>query len=190
MSSLPTLGELADVVRSKNAGPFHYTFDIIFSDPQLFARVLASGQVTRERFAQSYGLDPDAVQWTVYEPALGFKATIRRPFASGQPEDGDVYGCQQHGPLLAWEIALEPEPMAAPTRAQLDALAANQGIRLPDGLLAGAVAAHAQLRAELEELRQVPLSFIDLVEPATVTAWIERSGHSAPAPTPAPGRAG
>ena len=79
--------------------------------------------------------------------------------------------------------------MAAPTPEQFDALTANQGIRLPAELLAGAVAAHAQLRAELEELRQVPLSFIDLVEPATVTAWIERGGHSAPAPTPAPGRA-
>ena len=81
--------------------------------------------------------------------------------------------------------------MTAPTGAQFGALAANQGIRLPAELLAGAVAAHAQLRAELEELRRVPLSFIDLVEPATVSAWIERGGRSAAAPAPAaPGRAG
>ena len=81
--------------------------------------------------------------------------------------------------------------MAAPTPEQFDALAANQGIRLPDGLLAGAVAAHAQLRAGLEELRRVPLSFVELVEPATVTAWIERGGRSAPAPaTPAPAAPG
>ena len=78
--------------------------------------------------------------------------------------------------------------MTAPTRELFEALAANQGVRLPAELLAGAVAAHAEMRAELEELRRVPLSFIDLVEPATVTAWIERGGRSAPAP--APGRAG
>ena len=81
--------------------------------------------------------------------------------------------------------------MTAPTRAQFDALAANQGIGLPAELLAGAVAAHAQLRAELEELRRLPLSFIDLVEPATVTAWIERGGRSGPAPAaPSPAAAG
>lgn len=100
------LGELADVVRSKNAGPFHFTFDVMFADRALFERVLASGQITRERFARTYGLDPGEVEWTVYEPALGFKATIRRPAASGDPDDGDVYGCQQHAPLLDWEIEL------------------------------------------------------------------------------------
>lgn len=72
--------------------------------------------------------------------------------------------------------------MTAPTRDLFEALAANQGIHLPAELLAGAVAAHAQLRAELEELRRVPLSFIDLAEPATVTAWIERGGRSTPVP--------
>jgi Domain of unknown function (DUF4387) len=101
-----TLGEVATVVRSKNAGPFHVTFDIMFSDHDAFTRILHSGQVSRERFALTYGLRPEEVQWTTYEPGLGFKATIRRPMASGDPRDGDVYGCQQHGPLLAWEIDL------------------------------------------------------------------------------------
>ena len=100
----PRLSELAQVVRSKNAGPFHLTFDIMFADGATFERVLSSGQITRERFAETYGLAPDDVQWTVYEPAYGFKATIRRPTPSGDPADGDVYGCQQHAPLLDWEI--------------------------------------------------------------------------------------
>ena len=100
------LGEVADVVRSKNAGPFHFTFDIMFSDRETFERLLASGQLTRERFARTYGLSPGDVEWTVYEPAMGFKATIRRPVPSGNPEDGDVYGCQQHAPLLEWEVEI------------------------------------------------------------------------------------
>jgi hypothetical protein len=99
------LGDLADVVRSKNAGPFHLTFDIMLSDKDVFRWLLESNQITRERFASTYGLRPDDVQWTVCEAALGFKATIRRPFASGDPRDGDVYGCQQYAPILAWEIA-------------------------------------------------------------------------------------
>lgn len=101
-----TLGEVASVVRSKNAGPFHFTFDIMFCDQEVFTQILHSGQVSRERFAHTYGLLPEEVQWTTYEPGLGFKATIRRPVPSGDPRDGDVYGCQQHGPLLAWEIDL------------------------------------------------------------------------------------
>jgi hypothetical protein len=78
----------------------------MFSDRELFAQILKSRQISCERFAHTYGVSPDAVQWTTYEPALGFKATIRRPIPSGDPRDGDVYGCQQHGPLLAWEIEL------------------------------------------------------------------------------------
>lgn len=104
------LPEVAPVIRSKNAGPFHLTFDIMFSDPEVFRHLVDTGQITRERFARSYGLRPDEVRWTVYEPALGVKATIRRPAASGDPADGDVYGCQQHAPLLLWDVDL-PGPL-------------------------------------------------------------------------------
>jgi len=100
------LPDVAPVIRSKNAGPFHLTFDIMFADPGVFRHLVDTGQITRERFAHSYGLCPDEVRWTVYEPALGVKATIRRSFASGDPSDGDVYGCQQHAPLLLWEVDL------------------------------------------------------------------------------------
>jgi hypothetical protein len=31
------LSELADIIRSKNAGPFRITFDILFSDPHATA---------------------------------------------------------------------------------------------------------------------------------------------------------
>ncbi len=100
------LPDVAPVIRSKNAGPFHLTFDIMFSDGAVFRYLVDTGQVSRERFARSYGLRPEDVRWTVYEPALGVKATIRRSAASGDPADGDVYGCQQHAPLLLWDVDL------------------------------------------------------------------------------------
>jgi len=100
------LADVAPVIRSKNAGPFHLTFDIMFADPGVFRHLMDTGQISRERFARSYGLRPDDVRWTVYEPALGVKATIRRSSASGDPADGDVYGCQQHAPLLLWDVDL------------------------------------------------------------------------------------
>ena len=42
------LGKLARLIRSKNAGPFELTFDIMFEDPESFERVRASGALSRE----------------------------------------------------------------------------------------------------------------------------------------------
>ena len=39
-----------------------------------------------------------------YDPAVAFKITLRRPVSSGDIEDRDVYGCQQHVPLTSIEI--------------------------------------------------------------------------------------
>jgi hypothetical protein len=53
-----TLGEVASVVRSKNAGPFHFTFDIMFSDQEVFTQILRSGQASRERLRTPMDFDP------------------------------------------------------------------------------------------------------------------------------------
>ena len=38
-----TILQLATVIRSKNAGPFELTFDILFDDPEKYALVKRSG---------------------------------------------------------------------------------------------------------------------------------------------------
>ena len=43
------LGELASLIRSKNAGPFELTFDIMFDNVDSFERVKASGALSAER---------------------------------------------------------------------------------------------------------------------------------------------
>ena len=40
---MTTLGELADVMRSKNAGPFQITIDLMFNDAATYGRVRDSG---------------------------------------------------------------------------------------------------------------------------------------------------
>ena len=47
---MSTLRELADVVRSKNAGPYELTFDIMFHDEATWARVRDSGVLTDAEF--------------------------------------------------------------------------------------------------------------------------------------------
>lgn len=99
------LTSLAKVIRSKNAGPFELTLDIIFSDAYSFAKVCKSGILNASLFARLYGLDISQVISVIEFPAaLAIKATLIRPVPSGHLGDGDVYGAQQHAPLLDVEI--------------------------------------------------------------------------------------
>jgi hypothetical protein len=100
-----TLGELAPVVRSKNAKPFRLTFDVIFDDPAVYRRVKAARVLTRERIAALYGVAPgEVLSVHEFDAGLAIKFTLRRPIPQGAPGDGDVYGCQQHAPLLDLEV--------------------------------------------------------------------------------------
>ena len=95
------LAELADVIRSKNAGPFVVTFDILFENETDFAAVRDAGLVTRQAVAELYGVsDNELLGFDFYPFARAIKFSIRRPVGSGAPGDSDVYGAQQHAPLL------------------------------------------------------------------------------------------
>ncbi|MBS0321989.1 MAG: DUF4387 domain-containing protein [Proteobacteria bacterium] len=94
------LGTLARLIRSKNAGPFELTFDIMFDDPALFERVRASGRLTREVVASLYHLAPADVKFFVVPAALAFKASIPRPRFQGDVLDSDGHGGQQYAPLI------------------------------------------------------------------------------------------
>ena len=99
------LDELAKVIRSKNAGPFELTFDVMFDDAAAYERVKKSGVINARRIAEAYRVRADDVLvCRPYDPAVAFKITIRRPVGSGDLLDRDVYGCQQHVPLTRLEI--------------------------------------------------------------------------------------
>ena len=98
---METLLDLAKVIRSKNAGPFEVTFDIMFDDAAKYERVKRSGVINAARIAEMYRVRVDDVLvCRPYDPAVAFKITIRRPVSSGDMQDRDVYGCQQHVPLM------------------------------------------------------------------------------------------
>lgn len=99
------LKDLARVIRSKNAGPFELTFDILFEEKAVFAAVRAAGVFTPSGIASLYGLAVDDIYDIIYfEPANAVKITVRRPVASGDPGETDVYGAQQHAPLLEMQV--------------------------------------------------------------------------------------
>jgi hypothetical protein len=60
---VPKLWQVTKLIRSKNAGPFELTFDVIFKDRE-----------------------------------------SSRPAISGDVDDTDVFGGQQHGPLVDLDV--------------------------------------------------------------------------------------
>ncbi len=102
------LTEVAGVVRSKNAGPYELTFDIIFNSQAEFSAVVRGGSFSREMIARLYGVPLEKVYTIIpYPPAKAIKITMERPRPSGNLGETDVYGAQQHGPLLDLEVILE-----------------------------------------------------------------------------------
>jgi hypothetical protein len=101
------LQDLADVLRSKNAGPFQITIDLMFPDEATYQRVLQSEAIGRERIAALYGVAPSEVSVIGFARVRAIKVTIPRRSGSrgsGSIFDRDVYGAQQHGPLAEIEI--------------------------------------------------------------------------------------
>ena len=99
--------DLAHVIRSKNSGPYELTFDIMFKDYDMYRKVADAGVINREMFAALYGIKPDSVMEIVnFDPAKAIKITIVRPIPSGNLGETDVYGAQQHAPLMGLEFEL------------------------------------------------------------------------------------
>jgi hypothetical protein len=99
------LAELATVVRSKNTSPFTWSLDIIFSEAAHYQRFKSRELIDRELIARLYSLAPEQVLDIIYfDPAVAIKICLSRDVPSGSPGDRDVYGAQQHAPLLDWEF--------------------------------------------------------------------------------------
>ncbi len=100
--------EAAEVIRSKNSGPYELTLDLIFREGDLFQRVCQQKVFTPDLIASLYGINPqEVVDIIEFFPAKAIKINIRRPIPSGNFGETDVYGAQQHAPLLGLEFWIE-----------------------------------------------------------------------------------
>lgn len=99
------LKDVANVIRSKNAGPYELTLDVILKEREMFNKLKAADIINAEVIARLYKIPVTDVLSIVYFPnALAIKATIVRPLASGNMGERDVYGAQQHAPLVNFEF--------------------------------------------------------------------------------------
>ena len=95
------LVDVTNVIRSKNAGPYELTLDIIFTERFWFEEAVRCDLISSTVIARLYRIDEsDVLSILSFPPALAIKATLRRRLASGAVGDTDVYGAQQHAPLL------------------------------------------------------------------------------------------
>ena len=101
---MTALRDLAAVVRSKNAGPTQLTLDLFFPDAGAYERAQSSPALTGAAVAQLYGMPAECVQRYAMPDIQALKFTMPRRIRAGSPGDGDVYGAQQHGPLLGVEV--------------------------------------------------------------------------------------
>ena len=99
------LTEIADVIRSKNSGPYELTFDVIFNTRELYDQVCAKNAINKDNFAALYKIPVENIMEIVhFDPVGAIKVTIVRPIPSGGFGETDVYGAQQHAPLMSMEV--------------------------------------------------------------------------------------
>lgn len=100
------LKDIAKVIRSKNAGPFEITMDIIFKTKEDYEEIKNRGIITKELISKLYQIPVEKIITFVYfDAANAIKITLPRPRPQGSIGETDMHAAQQHVPLM--EIAIE-----------------------------------------------------------------------------------
>ena len=60
------LTDIAGVIRSKNAGPYMITLDILFKDKTIYEQFKSAGLMTKETAAELYGISEDSIQSIIF----------------------------------------------------------------------------------------------------------------------------
>jgi hypothetical protein len=99
------LDELAQVIRSKNAGPFTLTLDIFFSSSENFELAKASPLFTTEGVAKAYGIAQTKVKGVYWDARVNAaKVSLVRWSSSADPFCSDMFGAHLHVPFSTSEV--------------------------------------------------------------------------------------
>ncbi|WP_116997453.1 DUF4387 domain-containing protein [Desertimonas flava] len=100
-----TVGDVAELVRSKNAGPFWQTLDVFCDSDDAYRELADESLLTPDRIAALYRVDASAVRIFRLPDLRVIKISFPRPVSSGSANDRDVHAGQQHVPLLLMPVA-------------------------------------------------------------------------------------
>ncbi|MCU1430290.1 MAG: hypothetical protein JWL83_4290 [Actinomycetia bacterium] len=98
-----TLGEIADMVRAKNAGPFWITLDV-FLDAEHYEAIVHAGTLSAETIGELYNVAPDTVLIFHVPTINAIKISFPRPARQGSLHDHDMHAGQQDLPLAGLVI--------------------------------------------------------------------------------------
>jgi Domain of unknown function (DUF4387) len=94
-----TVGQVAELVRSKNAGPFWQTLDIFLPDDDAYRIVADSPAIDEHVIGRLYGVPADEVSIFRLPSIRVVKISFPRPATQGGIDDRDMHAGQQHVPL-------------------------------------------------------------------------------------------
>lgn len=104
---MPKVSEVCRHVRSKVAGPFWVTIDLMFDSQENYDRYSQSPALSSESIARIYGVDPAKVMHFSVPNLQVLKISYPRKSPQGGVEERDLHSGQQYSYLLNLELAGE-----------------------------------------------------------------------------------
>ena len=105
-----TLGELADQVRSKNAGPFWVTVDMFFAGAETYAEYHDDPAISAVTIAAIFGVDAAHVKRFEVKSLIMVKISYPRATPQGGVHERDMHSGQQFVPLLELQLRRNQGP--------------------------------------------------------------------------------
>lgn len=87
---MPRVEDIADLVRSKNAGPFWLTVDVFCPDATTFDQLRAT--LTNAKVAAAFNCPTQQLRRFEIETLHVLKFSLPRPEVQGSPADRDMHG--------------------------------------------------------------------------------------------------
>jgi hypothetical protein len=101
---MPKVSEVCRHVRSKVAGPFWVTIDLMFDSQENYDRYVASPELSAASIAAVYGIAPESVSLYSIPSLKVLKISFPRRVPQGSVEERDLHSGQQYAYLLDVEL--------------------------------------------------------------------------------------
>ncbi|MDR1443859.1 MAG: DUF4387 domain-containing protein [Treponema sp.] len=96
--------DIANYVRSKNAGPFWITFEIFCDTGEAYKKITSSPNLTGEKVAELYGVNASDMKVFEIDSLRVKKYSFPRPLPSGHKYENDMHCGQQYIRLAEVEV--------------------------------------------------------------------------------------
>ncbi len=97
------VGQIAEKVRSKNAGPFWLTIDIFCGSQAAYARITSG--LSTERVAEVFKVDATTLKRFDIDDLRVVKLSLPRPTVQGSQNDRDMHGASWASLIAELDIA-------------------------------------------------------------------------------------